>query len=302
MEDEVFSAEGEGALDFAAEGRDGFLADDIRLAAEVDEVAGVDDEGGAVELGAEGAHLFAMGGLELGGTPHAGAGGEDLKGVGADLMRALGGAKDASGGGQMDADAGGGHSASPVYGEQDAGRCSIQSGRQTSIRKGRHGMILGISLALFTKVHVVISLIAICVGFVVAAGMIGGRMLSGLTAFFLVMTALTSGTGFLFPYKGVTPGIVFGVISMMALLLAGVARYGGNLVGTWRVTWVISAMVAQYLNFFVFLVQLFDKVPALHMMAHRQKETLFAAAQLATLVAFVLWTVMAVRRFRPEAA
>jgi hypothetical protein len=238
----------------------------------------------------------------LGGTPHAGAGGEDLKGVGADLVGALGGAEDASGGGEMDADAGGGHSPSSVYGEKVAGRCGLQSGRQTSIRKGRHGMILGISLALFTKVHVVISLIAICVGFVVAAGMIGGRMLSGLTAFFLVMTALTSGTGFLFSYKGVTPGIVFGVISMVALLLAAVARYGGNLVGAWRGTWVISAMVAQYLNFFVFLVQLFDKVPALHAMGHREKETLFAAAQLATLVAFVLWTVMAVRRFRPEAA
>src|ERR1700691_2471498 len=126
-------------------------------------------------------------------------------------------------------------------------------------------MILGMSLALFTKVHVVISLIAICVGFVVAAGMIGSRKLSGLTAFFLVMTALTSGTGFLFPYKGVTPGIIFGVASMLALLLAAVARYGGNMAGTWRKTWVISAMLAQYFNFFVFLVQVFDKVPALHM-------------------------------------
>jgi hypothetical protein len=55
------------------------------------------------------------------------------------------------------------------------------------------------------------------------------------------------------------------------------------------------------LNFFVFWVQLFDKVPALHEMGHRQKETLFAGAQLASLVAFVLWTIMAVRRFRPEA-
>lgn len=162
-------------------------------------------------------------------------------------------------------------------------------------------MILGMSLSLFTKVHVVISLIAICVGFVVAAGMIGSRKLSGLTAFFLVMTALTSGTGFLFPYKGITPGIVIGVVSMVVLLLAAVARYGGNLVGTWRPTWVISAMVAQYLNFFVFWVQVFDKVPALHNMASRQKETLFAGAQLASLVAFVLWTVMAVRRFKPEA-
>ena len=106
MEDEVFGAEGESADDFFPESGNGFLANEVGLAAEIDEVAGVDDEGEAVVVAAEAAHLVAVGGLQRGGAPHAGAGGEDLEGVRADLMGALGGAKDASGGGEMDADAG----------------------------------------------------------------------------------------------------------------------------------------------------------------------------------------------------
>jgi hypothetical protein len=38
-------------------------------------------------------------------------------------------------------------------------------------------MILGMSIAAFTTLHVVISLIGIATGFIVAFGMIGGRRL-----------------------------------------------------------------------------------------------------------------------------
>ena len=72
-------------------------------------------------------------------------------------------------------------------------------------------MILGMSIAAFTTLHVVISLIGIATGFIVAFGMIGARRLPLWNAVFLVTTALTSLTGFLFPFKGVTPGIVVGM-------------------------------------------------------------------------------------------
>ncbi len=107
VKDEVFCAEGEGALDLAAEGDDGVGADGFGLAAEVDEVAGVDGDGGDVELGAEVAHLGGVGGGDGGGTPLAGAGGEDLEGVGASLDGAVDGGPDASGGADVDADAAG---------------------------------------------------------------------------------------------------------------------------------------------------------------------------------------------------
>lgn len=162
-------------------------------------------------------------------------------------------------------------------------------------------MILGMSLVAFTRLHVALSLIGIGAGFVMGWGMTRSRRMPFATAVFLLTTALTSITGFLFPFKGVTPGIVFGILSMVALLVAVVARYALHLAGGARVAWVASAMIALYLNFFVFLVQLFDKTPALHAMPSRQKETVFAAAQLAALVAFILWTVRAKRRFRVDA-
>jgi hypothetical protein len=83
--------------------------------------------------------------------------------------------------------------------------------------------------------------------------------------------------------------------------LAILARYGGKLAGGWRGTWVITAVVAQFFNFLVLVVQSFEKVPALHALAPTQKEMPFKAAQLVTLVVFLLLGVLAFRKFHPEA-
>ena len=71
-------------------------------------------------------------------------------------------------------------------------------------------MILGMSLATFTLVHVIISLIGIVSGILVMFGLLGSSRKPGLTAIFLLFTILTSATGFLFPFNGVTPGDVIG--------------------------------------------------------------------------------------------
>ena len=60
-------------------------------------------------------------------------------------------------------------------------------------------MILGMSLATFTVVHTILSLIGIVTGLVVLLGMLGGRKLDSWTAIFLATTVLTSVTGFFFP-------------------------------------------------------------------------------------------------------
>jgi hypothetical protein len=52
-------------------------------------------------------------------------------------------------------------------------------------------------------------------------------------------------------------------VSLIVLALAILARYTFHLIGGWRRTYVITAMVALYLNVFVLIVQLFEKVPAL---------------------------------------
>ncbi len=159
-------------------------------------------------------------------------------------------------------------------------------------------MILGMSLGLFTQFHVALSIFGIGAGFVVIFGMMASRKMPLLTALFLITTAATSITGFLFPYHGVTPGIVLGVLSMIVLLIATIARYGGHLAGGWRGTWVITSVIAEFLNFFVLIVQSFEKVPALHALAPTGKEMPLKAAQLAALVLFVVLGVVTYRRFR----
>jgi hypothetical protein len=163
-------------------------------------------------------------------------------------------------------------------------------------------MLLGLSIAAFTYLHVAISLIAIAAGFFVIVAMIGAKRVPAVTALFLVTTVLTSLTGFLFPFKGITPGIVVGILSMIVLLLAIFALYGRGLAGAWRGTYVISSALALYFNFFVFVVQSFEKVPALKALAPTQTEAPFKVAQLATLVLFIALTITAFRRFRIEPA
>jgi hypothetical protein len=92
-------------------------------------------------------------------------------------------------------------------------------------------MILGLSVQNFTIVHVVISLMAIASGIVVLIGMFGSRRLPGWTAFFLLMTTLTSLTGFLFPIRGFTPALGTGIVSCVLLALALYALYGKRLAG-----------------------------------------------------------------------
>ena len=149
-----------------------------------------------------------------------------------------------------------------------------------------------------TKIHVVISLIGILTGVVVLIGLISGRRFNGWTAWFLVTTVATSVTGFFFPFHGVTPGIIVGIISLLLLAVAIFARYFRRFVGAWRWIYVVTAMIALYLNVFVLIAQLFQKVPALKALAPTQTDPPFLVAQLSTLLIFILLTIAAALRFR----
>ena len=131
-------------------------------------------------------------------------------------------------------------------------------------------MTFGLSLAAFTAVHVVISLIGILTGFLAIFAMFKGNTPRGLTGLFLLTTILTSVTGFLFPFNGVTPGIILGVLSMIALAIAVVAFYVRGLAGSWRSVYALTAVIAQYFNVFVLFAQLFAKTPALKAIAPTQ--------------------------------
>ena len=163
-------------------------------------------------------------------------------------------------------------------------------------------MIFGMSLHAYTQLHVLISLAAIGSGLIVIYGMLTAKRLDGWTSFFLATTLLTSVTGFGFPFMGLTPGIKIGIISLVVLVIAYIARYARHLAGGWRATYVITASTALYLNVFVLVVQSFEKVPALRAIAPTQKEPPFAITQVAVLVVAVWLTILAVRRFRPATA
>lgn len=159
-------------------------------------------------------------------------------------------------------------------------------------------MILGMSTEVFTLLHVILSLAGIVAGLIAVLGLVGNRFSPGMTGFFLITTALTNITGFLYPFHGITPGIILGILSMIVLLLAAIALYGGKLVGGWRGTYVISATLALYFNVFVLFAQLFAKVPALKAIAPTQSSPAFGATQLVVMACFVVLAVLSFKRFR----
>jgi hypothetical protein len=163
-------------------------------------------------------------------------------------------------------------------------------------------MILGMSIGAFTILHVVITLIAIGSGLIVVGGMFASHRLPVTTALFLLTTALTILTGFLFPIHGFTPALGVGIVATVMLLIALFALYKEHLLGVWRWTYVIAAVASLYLNVFVFVVQSFVKVSALAALAPTQTEPPFAITQATVLGIFVLMTLIAVIKFRPPKA
>jgi len=158
-------------------------------------------------------------------------------------------------------------------------------------------MILGMSTATYTFLHVLISLIGIGSGLVVMFGFLTGKRLDGITAIFLTTTVLTSVTGFGFPFEHLSPAHKVGIISLVVLAIAILARYVFHLAGAWRGTYVITSAIALYLNVFVLVVQLFMKVPALKALAPTGTEPPFLVAQVVVMLVFICLTVLATKKF-----
>jgi hypothetical protein len=164
-------------------------------------------------------------------------------------------------------------------------------------------MVLGMSLATFTMVHVIISLIAIAAGFVVLSGLLGSNRMAGMTALFLLTTILTNATGFLFPFEKLLPSHMIAILSLVLLAIACLALYGMKLSGAWRWIYVVTALLSLYFNVFVLVIQSFLKIPALTALAPGNPPAgpVFAVVQGVVLVFFVLVIIGAIRRFRPLA-
>ena len=156
-----------------------------------------------------------------------------------------------------------------------------------------------------TLTHVAISLIAILAGLVVLGQMLKNSMSSGWTGIFLATTLLTSLTGFVFfqPPGAPTPAQLTGAVALLALVPTLYGLYVKHLTGAWRLVYLIGAVFSLYLNVFVLVVQLFQKVPALQPLAGNPPSgPVFGAAQLVVLLAFVFAGWRAAKKFRPLVA
>lgn len=161
-------------------------------------------------------------------------------------------------------------------------------------------MVFGVSLATYTLIHVVISVVGIASGLIVLLGMLSSKPLNRGTAVFLATTVATSATGFGFPFEKLLPSHIVGMISLVVLALAIFGRYVLHLAGAGRWIYVVGAVIALYLNIFVAVVQAFAKLPALKALAPTQKEPPFMVAQLVVLLLFIVLGALPVKRFRVE--
>ena len=155
-------------------------------------------------------------------------------------------------------------------------------------------------MSLLLDLHVGISLVAIAAGFVVLGGLWANDGRDAWARVFLHTTTITSLTGFPLPADRVLPSHIVGVLTLVALGVAYLAR-SRRLAGGWRVAYVTGALTALYFNVFVLVVQAFRHVPALHVYAPTESEPPFAATQAVVLLAFLIAGRKALARFRPRA-
>jgi hypothetical protein len=161
-------------------------------------------------------------------------------------------------------------------------------------------MMLGFSI--YTWVHVLLSLVGLAAGFAVLQGLLTSERMGGWTATFLISTVATSATGFGFPYERFLPSHGVGAVSLVVLLFAILGLYVFRLAGAWRWIYAASAVIALWLNVFVTIAQVFNKVPALNAMAPTQSEPPFLITELVVMVIFMGLAIAAARKFHPPAA
>jgi hypothetical protein len=166
-------------------------------------------------------------------------------------------------------------------------------------------MVLGLSLAAFTQLHTIISLIAIATGLIALIAFARGSWSASIMQIFVWTTVATTLTGFLFPFNGFTPAIGTGIVSSVVLVVLLFALYKSKLQGAARTVFAVTASISLYLNLFVLVVQSFLKIPALHALAPLGTEPPFAAAQgvvLIVAIALGYFTVKAARGRTPVLA
>jgi hypothetical protein len=161
-------------------------------------------------------------------------------------------------------------------------------------------MIFGMST--FTFVHTVLSVVALISGVVAVTALFGSNRHASWTAIFFASAVATSATGFGFASTSFMPSHWVGVVSLVVLATALVARYVFHLAGPWHWIYAVGVVLGLYFLIFVSIAQAFMKIPALKAMAPTLSEPPFAIAQGIAMVIFVGFAIAAAVKFRPASA
>jgi len=153
----------------------------------------------------------------------------------------------------------------------------------------------------FTLFHTALSLLAIAAGAAAVAAILRNRVSRLWTQAFLILAIATSVTGFFFPFKGVTPAQVVGVIALLILAFVLLAAYQFDQARSWRWIYAMGLVASLYLLVFVGIVQAFEKIAVLKGLAPTGTELPVALAQCAALLLFVALGIAAARRYQPGA-
>lgn len=151
-----------------------------------------------------------------------------------------------------------------------------------------------------TIFHTGISFVAILAGAVAIVGLFrDGEAFRFWTKLFLWTAVITSVTGFVFPFKGVTPAQIVGVIALVILAVVLLASFRFHVTNAWRWIYAAGMVASLYLLVFVGVVQAFQKIAFLNGLAPTGSELPFVIAQGATLLVFVAVGLAAAVRYRP---
>ncbi len=157
-------------------------------------------------------------------------------------------------------------------------------------------MILGLPESSLLMLHIILSLLGIAAGLVAVLNLAEGRYRHGWVMGFLILTFLTSATGFPLPPFGLDPPRIVGLITLATVALAGVSLMVFKLAGPWRVGFIIGAVTSLYFNVFVAIAQSFQKIDLLQSIAPAQDSPAFIATQLVCLGIFIRLGVSTYRR------
>ncbi len=140
---------------------------------------------------------------------------------------------------------------------------------------------------MLTTIHTLLCFIAIGLGIFAIRGLFHPAAPQPWAGPFIIAAILATGTGFLFPFGGVTPAFGTGIVAIAILILVLLGRYAFGLAGRWRAIYAGGMVISLYLLVFVLIAQAFQKVPALNVLAPTGSEPPFAIAQLICLAVFV---------------